>query len=252
MQPGKLGPEQERCALDGLERALAAGAAILERREGAVDAVEAAARVLEEDACFNAGRGSVLTAEGCIELDAAIMDGRTRDAGAVAGLRTTRAPISLARLLMEEGPHVFLSGRGADEFARGAGLEQVPNSWFEVPERREQLHELLTQGGFDDEAKYGTVGAVAVDVDGHVAVATRPADRPPKRWGRVRDSPLIGAGLTPTIAQPRCPPQAPASISSARLRRTSSPRGCGWAARRCRARWTTCSRTLRGSAARED
>ena len=73
------------------------------------------------------------------------MDGRTRDAGAVAGLRTTRAPISLARLLMEEGPHVFLSGRGADEFARGAGLEQVANSWFEVPERRGQLHELLTQ-----------------------------------------------------------------------------------------------------------
>jgi beta-aspartyl-peptidase (threonine type) len=194
MQPGKLGPEQERCALDGLERALAAGAAILERREGAVDAVEAAARVLEEDACFNAGRGSVLTAEGCIELDAAIMDGRTRDAGAVAGLRTTRAPISLARLLMEEGPHVFLSGRGADEFARGAGLEQVPNSWFEVPERREQLHELLTQGGFDDEVKYGTVGAVAVDVDGHVAVASSTGGLTAKRWGRVGDSPLIGAG----------------------------------------------------------
>jgi beta-aspartyl-peptidase (threonine type) len=194
MQPGKLGPEQERCALDGLERALAAGAAILERREGAVDAVEAAARVLEEDACFNAGRGSVLTAEGCIELEAAIMDGRTRDAGAVAGLRTTRAPISLARLLMEEGPHVFLSGRGADEFARGAGLEQVPNSWFEVPERREQLHELLTQGGFDDEVKYGTVGAVAVDVDGHVAVATSTGGLTAKRWGRVGDSPLIGAG----------------------------------------------------------
>jgi beta-aspartyl-peptidase (threonine type) len=194
MQPGKLGPEQERCALDGLEQALAAGAAILERREGAVDAVEAAARVLEEDACFNAGRGSVLTAEGCIELDAAIMDGRTRDAGAVAGLRTTRAPISLARLLMERGPHVFLSGRGADEFARGAGLEQVPNSWFEVPERREQLHELLTQGGFDDEVKYGTVGAVAVDVDGHVAVATSTGGLTAKRWGRVGDSPLIGAG----------------------------------------------------------
>ena len=91
----------------------------------ALDAVEAAVRVLEEDPCFNAGRGSVLTASGCIELDAAIMDGRTRAAGAVAGLRTTRAPISLARQLLEQGPHVFLSGKGADEFARERGLEQV-------------------------------------------------------------------------------------------------------------------------------
>src|SRR3954463_16279078 len=118
MRPGKLHPEQERCARDGLEAALAAGAAILERREGALDAVEAAVRVLEEDICFNAGRGSVLTASGCIELDAAIMDGRSRAAGAVAGLRTTRAPISLARRLLDEGPPVFLSGHGADDFAR--------------------------------------------------------------------------------------------------------------------------------------
>ncbi|MEO8455274.1 MAG: isoaspartyl peptidase/L-asparaginase [Sphingomicrobium sp.] len=194
MRPGKLEPEQEQCARDGLEQALAAGGAILERRESAIDAVEAAVRVLEEDPCFNAGRGSVLTAEGCIELDAAIMDGRTRSAGAIAGLRTTRAPVSLARLLMERGPHVFLSGRGADEFARSAGLEQVANSWFEVPERRRQLHELLTQGGFDDEVKYGTVGAVAVDLDGHVAVATSTGGLTAKRWGRIGDSPLIGAG----------------------------------------------------------
>src|SRR4051794_472494 len=194
MRPQKLGADAEKCARDGLEAALTAGSAILSRRESAVDAVEAAVRVLEEDACFNAGRGSVLTAEGSIELDAAIMDGRTRSAGAVAGLRTTRAPISLARLLMEEGPHVFLSGRGADEFARGAGLEQVPNSWFEVAERRGQLHELLAHGGFDDEVKYGTVGAVAVDVDGHVAAATSTGGLTAKRWGRVGDSPLIGAG----------------------------------------------------------
>src|SRR3954454_1233351 len=143
MRPDKLGADAEKCARDGLQAALTAGSAFLAARESAVDAVEAAVRVLEEDACFNAGRGSVLTAEGCIELDAAIMDGRTRSAGAVAGLRTTRAPVSLARLLMEEGPHVFLSGRGADEFARAAAaLEQVPNSWFEIAERRGQLHEL--------------------------------------------------------------------------------------------------------------
>src|SRR5437868_12250707 len=149
MRPGRIDPEHERCARAGLETALAAGGAILERGESAVDAVEAAVRALEEDACFNAGRGSVLTADGCIELDAAIMDGRTRSAGAVAGLRTTRAPVSLARLLMERGPHVFLSGRGADEFARGGGLEQVPNGWSEIPERRGPVHELLTQGGSD-------------------------------------------------------------------------------------------------------
>lgn len=194
MRPGRLDPEQERCARGGLEAALAAGAAILGKRERALDAVEAAVRMLEEDVCFNAGRGSVLTATGCIELDAAIMDGRNRAAGAVAGLRTTRAPISLARRLLEDGPHVFLSGKGADEFAREHGFEQVANSWFEIPERRRQLHELLGEGGFDDEIKYGTVGAVAVDVDGHVAAATSTGGLTAKRWGRVGDSPLIGAG----------------------------------------------------------
>jgi beta-aspartyl-peptidase (threonine type) len=194
MRPGRLDPEQEKCARDGLEAALAAGSAILSKQESALDAVEAAVRVLEEDPCFNAGRGSVLTAEGFIELDAAIMDGRNRRAGAVAGLRTTRAPVSLARLLLAKGPHVFLSGKGADDFARNHGFEQVDNSWFEIPERRRQLEELVRVGGFDDEVKYGTVGAVAVDVDGHVAVATSTGGLTAKRWGRVGDSPLIGAG----------------------------------------------------------
>jgi beta-aspartyl-peptidase (threonine type) len=194
MRPGRVDPEQERCARAGLEAALAAGSAILARRESALDAVEMAVRVLEDDVCFNAGRGSVLTADGDIELDAAIMDGRTRRAGAVAGLRTTRAPISLARRILDQGPHVFLSGKGADQFAQEAGLEQVGNGWFEIPERRRQLNELIGEGGFDDEVKYGTVGAVAVDLDGHVAVATSTGGLTAKRWGRVGDSPLIGAG----------------------------------------------------------
>ena len=194
MRAEHLDHSQEKCARDGLEAALVAGSAILEKRESALDAVEAAVRVLEENECFNAGRGSVLTAEGCIELDAAIMDGRTRAAGAVAGLRTTRAPISLARALLDRGPHVFLSGKGADQFARDHGFEQVGNSWFEIPERRRQLEELLAAHGFDDEVKYGTVGAVAADVDGHVAVATSTGGLTAKRWGRVGDSPLIGAG----------------------------------------------------------
>jgi beta-aspartyl-peptidase (threonine type) len=194
MRPGASSPEHERSARAGLEHALEAGASILHRRESALDAVEAAVRALEEDPCFNAGRGSVLTAAGCIELDAAIMDGRTRNAGAVSGLRTTRAPISLARRLLDEGPHVFLSGHGADDFARDHGFEQVANDWFEISERRRQLEEMLAAGSFDDEVKYGTVGAVAVDVDGRVAAATSTGGLTAKRWGRVGDSPLIGAG----------------------------------------------------------
>ena len=194
MRPGKPVSRQESSARDGLEAALAAGSEILQKRESALDAVETAVRMLEEDSSFNAGRGSVLTAAGCIELDAAIMDGRTRAAGAVSGLRTTRAPISLARRLLEHGPHVFLSGHGADDFARDHGFEQVDNQWFETIERRRQLDELLAGGGFDDEVKYGTVGAVAVDTDGHVAVATSTGGLTAKRWGRVGDSPLIGAG----------------------------------------------------------
>ena len=194
MRRETLGAEQEACARAGLDQALGSGSAILERGGSALDAVEAAARVLEEDICFNAGRGSVLTAEGLIELDAAIMDGNSRRAGAVARLRTTRAPISLARRLMQEGPHVFLSGKGADSFARDCGLEQVENRWFEVPERRRQLDELLESGGFDDEIKYGTIGAVAVDMNGHLAAATSTGGLTAKRWGRIGDSPLIGAG----------------------------------------------------------
>lgn len=189
-----LDSEQERCARSGLDKSLSAGAAILRAGGSALAAVEAAVRILEEDPCFNAGRGSVLAASGCIELDAAIMDGRNRAAGAVAGLRTTRAPVSLARRLLEEGPHVFLSGKGADDFAREHGFEQVENRWFETAERRRQLDELLASDGFDDEIKYGTVGAVAVDLAGHVAVATSTGGLTAKRWGRVGDSPLIGAG----------------------------------------------------------
>jgi beta-aspartyl-peptidase (threonine type) len=187
-------PAHEAHARAGLEEALAAGAAILERGESAVDAVEAAARLLEENPCFNAGRGSVLTQQGGVELDAAIMDGRTRAAGAVSGIKTTRAPISLARRLMEHGPHVFLAGTAADRFAASAGLEQVANDFFILPERRRQLDEALAAGSAADPIKYGTIGAVAVDMDGNVAAATSTGGITAKRWGRVGDSPLIGAG----------------------------------------------------------
>jgi beta-aspartyl-peptidase (threonine type) len=196
MKRGALPAELDELGRAGLNAALDGGQAILAAGGSAVDAVEAASRVLEEDACFNAGRGSVLAYDGHVELDAAIMDGRDRRCGAVAGLKSTRAPISAARAVMEQSPHVLMSYEGADDFACEAGLEQVPNRWFVTPERRRQLDELLAQGSgaFDADIKYGTIGAVAVDLDGHVAAATSTGGLTAKRWGRIGDSPLIGAG----------------------------------------------------------
>ena len=196
MRPGMLAPPLDEAGRTGLNAALDAGETILAKGGSALDAVEAAARILEEDPCFNAGRGSVLAYDGHVELDAAIMDGRDRRCGAVAGMRSTRAPISAARAVMEKSPHVLMSYEGADDFAREVGLEQVPNRWFQTPERRRQLDELLAHGSdaFDADIKYGTIGAVAVDARGHVASATSTGGLTAKRWGRIGDSPLIGAG----------------------------------------------------------
>jgi len=195
MRPDTVPPGQEEAARAGLEAALDAGEAILSAGGSALDAVEAAARVLEENPAFNAGRGCVLTAEGLAELDAAIMDGTGRRCGAVAGLRTTRAPVTAARAVMEHSPHVLLTYDGADQFAREQGLEQVANEWFVTPDRRAQLDMVMVAGGgFDSDIKYGTIGAVAVDEAGHVAAATSTGGLTAKRWGRIGDSPLIGAG----------------------------------------------------------
>jgi beta-aspartyl-peptidase (threonine type) len=189
-------PEQDRQARNGLEAALAAGRAILAAGGGAVDAVESAACVLEDEPSFNAGRGAVFTYQGTNELDAAVMDGRSRNAGAVTGVTGTRNPVSLARAVMEHSPHVFLSREGADQFSREHGLEQVGPEWFATEERRRQLDMMLSEGNhyFDEELKYGTIGAVAVDVHGHVAAATSTGGLTGKRWGRIGDTPLIGAG----------------------------------------------------------
>ena len=187
-------PAHEASALAGLAESLEAGSRILASGGTAIDAVEAAARMLEENPCFNAGRGSVLTEQGEVELDAAIMEGRGRRAGAVSGIKTTRAPISLARRLMEQGPHVVLAGTAADRFAAAAGIEQVSNDFFILPERRRQLQEALAAGSAADPIKYGTIGSVALDVRGNVAAATSTGGITAKRWGRVGDSPLIGAG----------------------------------------------------------
>ncbi len=195
MRPATVSPDQEERARAGLGAALDAGEVLLSAGASALDAVEAAARILEDDPCFNAGRGSVLAASGEVELDAAIMDGNGRHAGAVAGMRTTRAPVSAARAAMVHSPHVLLTYDGADLFAREQGLEQVANGWFVTPERQRQLDEVMAAGGkFDSDIKYGTVGAVAVDQAGHVAAATSTGGLTAKRWGRIGDSPLIGAG----------------------------------------------------------
>jgi beta-aspartyl-peptidase (threonine type) len=189
-------PEQDRRAREALERALAAGGAILAEGGGAVDAVEQAVCVLEDDPGFNAGRGAVFTYQGTNELDAAVMDGRSRDAGAVTGITATKNPVSLARAVMEHSPHVFLSREGADQFSRDRGLEQVGPEWFATDERRRQLEAMRAEGDhyFDEELKYGTVGAVAVDLHGHVAAATSTGGLTGKRWGRIGDTPLIGSG----------------------------------------------------------
>ena len=184
----------EAPARAGLQSALDAASGILAAGGTALDAVESAIRILEEHPSFNAGQRSDLSATGEAELDAAIMDGNGRRAGAVAALRTTRAPISAARRLMDQGQHVLVAGVGGDEFAQSAGLEQVDNRWFEIPERRRQLEEMLATGHYDEECKYGTVGAVAVDLEGHVAAGTSTGGLMGKRWGRIGDAPLIGAG----------------------------------------------------------
>jgi beta-aspartyl-peptidase (threonine type) len=178
----------------GLAAALDAGIAVLAAGGAALDAVEAALVALEDDPHFNAGRGSVFTYDGVVELDASIMDGRTRAAGAATGLTTVRNPVRLARAVMEHSPHVFVGGRGAEEFARLRGLETVDPSWFATDERRRQLELVKRGGGFDADVKFGTVGAVAVDVAGHVAAATSTGGLTGKRWGRIGDSPVIGAG----------------------------------------------------------
>jgi beta-aspartyl-peptidase (threonine type) len=196
IEQGNLSPEEERAIRSALAAALEAGAAILREGGTALDAAEAAVRVLEDDPHFNAGRGSVFTYDGEIEMDAAVMDGRTRDAGAVTGVRRTRNPVTLARRVMEDSPHVLLSREGADAFSIEQGLEQADPDWFEVAERRRQLDELKAQGDayFDAKMKYGTVGAVARDKAGHLAAATSTGGITGKRWGRIGDSPLIGAG----------------------------------------------------------
>jgi beta-aspartyl-peptidase (threonine type) len=188
----------ERAYLDGLGAALDAGFAVLERQGSSLDAAIAAVVVLEDNPLFNAGLGAVLDRDGVATLDASVMDGRTSGAGAVTGLRHVRNPVGLARLVMDESPHVMLVGEGAEEFARMHGVEMVSNEYFRTPVRQAQLQRLL-KGAAEKENDLvahpmGTVGAVALDARGHLAAATSTGGMTGKRWGRVGDSPIIGAG----------------------------------------------------------
>ncbi len=196
IERARIKPETDKAIRAALALSLETGSAILKKGGTSLDAVEAAVRILEDDPNFNAGRGAVFTYEGTNELDAAIMDGRDRKAGAVTGVTRTKSPIGLARAVMEKSPHVMLSRDGADKFALEQGLEQVDPAYFATPERRRQLDEMkaLKTSSFDVDLKYGTVGAVAVDQAGHVAAATSTGGLTGKRWGRIGDSPIIGAG----------------------------------------------------------
>lgn len=196
IERGALTPAKEAAYRAGLAEALRAGGAVLDRGGPALDAVAAAVRVLEDNPLFNAGRGAVFTAEGRNELDAAIMDGATQKAGAVAGVTRTRHPIDLARAVMDKTRHVMLSGAGADRFSVEQGLEQVAPEWFRTEERWQQLQAWRNRqaAAVDRTHLFGTVGAVALDADGNLAAATSTGGMTGKRWGRVGDSPIIGAG----------------------------------------------------------
>ena len=191
-----------------LEQALRAGHAKLEAGSPALDAVLAAIEVMEEDTQFNAGRGGVFAADGTVRHDASLMDGATGMAGASAGTMHVRSPIHLARAVMEASPHVMLTETGAEEFALQQGLELVPNTYFHTEGRRASLDRVQQREreqsgaalGLPGEARpepwqmHGTVGAVALDNDGHLAAGTSTGGMTNKRWGRVGDAPIIGAG----------------------------------------------------------
>ncbi|MES1243927.1 MAG: isoaspartyl peptidase/L-asparaginase [Acidobacteriota bacterium] len=190
-------PEAEKEAyLKSLRAALDVGRKVLAGGGTSLDAVEKVVRTLEDDPLFNAGKGAVFTHDGKNELDAAIMDGRDLSCGSVAGLHTVRNPISLARLVMEKSPHVFMVGDGAERFAEEMKVERVDPKYFFTQKRWDQLQEALRkEQEAQKEAKpKGTVGAVALDVHGNLAAATSTGGMTNKRYGRLGDVPVIGAG----------------------------------------------------------
>lgn len=191
-------PEREAAYRQGLDDALTAGEAILSNGGSALDAVEAVIVLLENNPLFNAGKGAVFTADGNNEMDASIMRGDNLQAGAVSGVRRIKNPIAAARAVMEHSPHVFLSGEGAEAFAKIRGLEMADPAYFYTEERWKALEKARnaeTQGNMPDpENKKGTVGAVALDQAGNMAAATSTGGMTNKRYNRIGDTPVIGAG----------------------------------------------------------
>jgi beta-aspartyl-peptidase (threonine type) len=211
IERASLSPEREAEYRAKLTEARDAGYAVLERGGPALDAVIAAVKILEDSPLFNAGKGAVFTADGTCELDASIMDGRTQAAGAVAGVKRIKNPISLARAVMEKSEHVMLTGDGAERFAQQQGFDFVPNDYFYTTHRREQLERAQQReaakkakktaqidspadSAFDRTAKYGTVGCAALDRQGNLAAGTSTGGMTNKKFGRVGDGPIIGAG----------------------------------------------------------
>ena len=199
-------PELEQAYMQGLQDAVNAGYAVLEEGGTATNAVKAAIVILEDNLLFNAGRGSVFTKKGVQEMDAAIMDGKDLSAGAVAGVRNVRNPIELAAEVMEKSNHVFLSGKGANDFAIKQGIKLEPDEFFFSQFRYDQWKAIRdsdnysldhTHQGLEEllkDKKFGTVGAVACDTNGNIAAATSTGGMTNKKYGRIGDSPLIGCG----------------------------------------------------------
>lgn len=202
-----LTPEKEKLVRADLTTALDAGYAVLKAGGSSLDAVSKAIVVLENSPRFNAGKGAVFTHDGRNELDSSIMDGATLRAGAVAGVHHIKNPVLLARAVMEKSPHVLMVGDGAEAFAKSVGFEMVDPAYFRTEERWKQLQDVLKSEAKGQKAAlgrmihYGTVGAVALDQAGHLAAATSTGGMTNKRYGRVGDSPIIGAG---TYANARC------------------------------------------------
>lgn len=216
IQRSSMTPERDKAYRAGLDEAVRAAARVLDANGSAVDAVEAALNKLEDNPLFNAGKGAVFTADGKNELDAAIMDGKTIQAGAVAGVTRTKNPISLAKAVMQKSPHVMLVGAGADQFAASVGLPQVDPGYFFTEQRWQGLVRQLKREGrpipprpvgappepkqpiaeleTPDAHKWGTTGIVVRDRQGNIAAGTTTGGVQGKRWGRVGDSPIIGAG----------------------------------------------------------
>lgn len=203
-----LAPAEQAAARAAMEQALRAGHAVLEKGGSAVDAVAATISVLEDAPQFNAGRGAVFTHDGRNELDAALMDGATGQAGAIAGVHRVRNPIQLARAVMEHSEHVMLVGDGAEAFAQAQGIELVDPAYFRIDKRWQQLQKALKEeaarqahADLETAKHFGTVGALALDAKGQLAAGTSTGGMTNKRYGRVGDSPIIGAG---TYANRQC------------------------------------------------